>query len=256
MQKELQSAIWQYKIISDYIYAVVNQNRGKTICQHQGFLAEVKQLQSVANNIWKAMDNTKDHVTRTEFLRKAFGTVDKVVINMSTYAQTEGLRSGDVPFKLQEVLPLGWKHHDWNLTTGSKMATVEARCLSFMPTWVDKADQSRRLRCCRCRTLLKNHRVFYFVVAALYLSVFLSFAMSAGNPSAFTAAATSNRPGGYGKPFLNVPPQYKFEESLAQSVGIPTVYGVMHCALLSLGLMPIPMCKGNRYALMNASDQG
>lgn len=244
VQKELQSALWQYKVVSDFVYAVAHQNRDHSICTHQGFLAEVNKLKGVSDNIWKAMDNSHDHLSRADALQQASSAINNISINLTTFTQTEGLRTGDVPFDLLEVLPLGWKHPDWNLSQGGRMATVEAKCLSFMPTWVDNADSAPQPS--RCSLLFKSHRLFYLIVAVLYLAVFLSFAVLAGNPEAFNTAVTANRPGGFGKPFLKVPPQYNFGQSQLQSMAIPIVYGIMHSALLSLGLMPIPMCKGRR----------
>eukprot|EP00041_Stephanoeca_diplocostata_P035658 m.1265825 g.1265825 ORF g.1265825 m.1265825 type:complete len:1213 (-) comp24738_c0_seq3:4981-8619(-) len=49
--------------------------------------------------------------------------------------------------------------------------------------------------------------------------------------------------GPYGT-FLDVPSVYDFEKSKAQRRAIPVVYGIMHCVLLSLGFLPLCMCRG------------
>ena len=50
--------------------------------------------------------------------------------------------------------------------------------------------------------------------------------------------------GGFGVTFFGVPPQYNLATNPRQQVGVPIIYGFMHCALFSLGLLPLTMARG------------
>lgn len=96
---------------------------------------------------------------------------------------------------------------------------------------------------------VRRHPVFYTLVAAVYIAVFAPFAAGVGK----------NSWGGLWGTFLAIPPQYCidcFEDGSGvtiQRILVPLIYGVMHTAMLSLGLMPIPLCKGLLRDFTNAA---
>ena len=111
---------------------------------------------------------------------------------------------------------------------------------------------------------------FYGILSILVLSIFISFLAKINTSNEQFADGSSadrddfegwlcnklnmqvlryfvvtiGRPGGFGKPFFGVPPQYDFAQSGAQNVAIPIVYGIMHNVLFMLGLLPLPFCRG------------
>jgi len=85
---------------------------------------------------------------------------------------------------------------------------------------------------------VRRHKAFYFLLVLVYLSVMMPFLVSVGQGKM------------RGFTFLPLPPQYCFdcleggEGVEIQIYLIPFVFAVMHTALLSLGLLPIPLCRG------------
>ena len=79
-------------------------------------------------------------------------------------------------------------------------------------------------------------------------------------PAMLTRARSASRARHTGT-FLPVPPQYCIDclpggdGVPIQRVLVPLVYAVMHTALLSLGLLPIPMCRGLLRDLLGSQDR-
>eukprot|EP00041_Stephanoeca_diplocostata_P037456 m.1419500 g.1419500 ORF g.1419500 m.1419500 type:complete len:912 (-) comp25040_c1_seq2:1340-4075(-) len=95
---------------------------------------------------------------------------------------------------------------------------------------------------------IRHYPLFYAVLFGLYISIFLTFAVK--------APVANNRgieTGGYFGSFLPVPPQYDVDNVPIQRSLLPVIYGVMHTALFSLGLLPVAMCRGMHRDLMNWS---
>jgi hypothetical protein len=106
-----------------------------------------------------------------------------------------------------------------------------------------------------CRT----HPLWYFLFWTGWLTYLLAMWVQAGNPQTIRASASTSisfgaqlgfLPNGTlgGPPWfpghtcLQLPPQYDFDNSVAQAAVIPLVYGLMHSALFCLALLPLPMC--------------
>eukprot|EP00038_Savillea_parva_P028434 m.65060 g.65060 ORF g.65060 m.65060 type:complete len:1150 (-) comp8265_c0_seq1:59-3508(-) len=83
-----------------------------------------------------------------------------------------------------------------------------------------------------------RHKTFYACLVLLYIGVMAPF------------FASINQGYFLGYTFLPLPPQYCLDclpdgdGVPIQKVMIPMVFGIMHTALLSLGLLPIPLCRG------------
>jgi len=92
---------------------------------------------------------------------------------------------------------------------------------------------------------LRANPKFYAALLCSYLAIFIPFALKSGAGVRKEDNVPEIQDGGvFGSTFLELPPQYDFEKSKLQSQGIPFLYGVMHCALFSLGLLPLAMCRG------------
>mmetsp|Transcript_7628 Transcript_7628/g.22533 ORF Transcript_7628/g.22533 Transcript_7628/m.22533 type:complete len:1268 (+) Transcript_7628:318-4121(+) len=97
-------------------------------------------------------------------------------------------------------------------------------------------------------TQVRRHPIFYAVVAALYIAVMIPFLMGINQPTWRGMFGT----------FLPVPPQYCIdclpggEGVEIQRALVPIVYAIMHTAMLSLCLLPIPLCRGLLRDFTNA----
>lgn len=91
---------------------------------------------------------------------------------------------------------------------------------------------------------IRANAKFYAVLFASYVAIFLTFAVKSGAGVRPEDNVPDIQSGGLGGTFLELPPQYDFEKSALQSKGVPFLYGIMHTALYSLGLLPLAMCRG------------
>ena len=80
--------------------------------------------------------------------------------------------------------------------------------------------------------LLQRH-AFTALVAAMYLIVFGRCARLMGTRERADYDAIT---------FLKLPPQYTLSDPLQRAL-VPLLYAVMHCSLLTFGLLPLPMCR-------------
>ena len=107
--------------------------------------------------------------------------------------------------------------------------------------------------------IFRTHPLFYAILGAWYMTVFFSFAIKIGqkfesnaefegNSTRFGAEYLGQNPGfrlgGYGRTMLPLPPQYDVINDPAQQIYVPMIFAFMHCALFSLGILPIPMWRG------------
>lgn len=88
---------------------------------------------------------------------------------------------------------------------------------------------------------ITRHPLFYLILISIYAAVFMAFAVN--------GLKANGKLGGLFGTFLGIPPQYSTDENLLLNIPIqkqllPILYGVMHCVLLSLGLLPLGMCRG------------
>jgi NAD(P)H-flavin reductase len=87
---------------------------------------------------------------------------------------------------------------------------------------------------------VRRHPAFYSALVGLYLAVLIPFLMGINQRSWRGLFGT----------FLPVPPQYCIdclsggEGVPIQKALVPLVYGFMHMAMLSLCLLPLPLCRG------------
>eukprot|EP00035_Acanthoeca_spectabilis_P008108 m.148590 g.148590 ORF g.148590 m.148590 type:complete len:1059 (+) comp14216_c0_seq2:141-3317(+) len=152
-------------------------------------------------------------------------------------------------------LDAGWDHRgasrsviEENLT--EHMSFAEMRQAGFLPPLPEmNSVQSVRQRILRWfPSQIHRHPRFYAAIAVLYCAVLAPFVMGVGKSSWRGLFGT----------FLPVPPQYCidcFQDGSGveiQRILVPLLYGVMHTAMLSLCLMPIPLCKGLLRDFTNA----
>eukprot|EP00035_Acanthoeca_spectabilis_P001238 m.78682 g.78682 ORF g.78682 m.78682 type:complete len:661 (-) comp10733_c0_seq2:1428-3410(-) len=97
---------------------------------------------------------------------------------------------------------------------------------------------------------VRRRPIFYFALTALYIAVLAPFVHGVGKSSW----------GGLFGTFFPIPPQYCidcFDDGGGveiQRIIVPLLFGVMHTAMLSLCLMPLPLCKGLLRDFTNAGD--
>merc|ERR1719378_1221023 len=91
---------------------------------------------------------------------------------------------------------------------------------------------------------MMRFKCFYLTIEALLLIALLGFLVQIGVMKNADFTGVLDSPGGIGKPFLGTPPQYDFENREIQRLTIPFTFGFMHMALVMLGLIPIPICRG------------
>ncbi|CAK9094073.1 Superoxide-generating NADPH oxidase heavy chain subunit B (NADPH oxidase B) (Superoxide-generating NADPH oxidase flavocytochrome B) [Durusdinium trenchii] len=151
---------------------------------------------------------------------------------------------------------LNLRHDDPNYGFGSQLfSQLQTRVLAMKPRFADEvADEKIYSRKWFAGTL-RRYPFFYSFWFVMYLSIFLAFATKVGSKSNADLDQTDRSPnanvgdgiifgGGFGQSFLAVPPQYQIGINNLQSVTIPILYGVMHCALCTLGLVPVPLARG------------
>jgi len=137
---------------------------------------------------------------------------------------------------------------------------LESKAMSFKPIFSKVTQTSKTKKQPTLFRQARRFKLFYGFYTALGTSIFLAFTLKiGGGNTAFDLTARSpdfiNRNflldrlsfgGGFGQTFLPIPPQYTFgpKGSPLQTVMIPVLYGFMHNALLCLGLLPLPLCRG------------
>ena len=107
---------------------------------------------------------------------------------------------------------------------------------------------------------LRNYPIFYGLFFAGWLSYLLAMWTQSGNPTNIFNSASSNIAIGAqlgllgpnvtggpplwvpGQTCLALPPQYDLDLQPTQRATVPLIYGLMHSALFSLALLPLPMC--------------
>jgi NAD(P)H-flavin reductase len=77
------------------------------------------------------------------------------------------------------------------------------------------------------------HRALYLLVGFAYIILFFRPVSTIGGNGQSTNNVT----------FFGLPPQYDFVNEKIHRVLVPILYGVMHCNLLTIGLLPLTMCR-------------
>ena len=124
-----------------------------------------------------------------------------------------------------------------------RLARLEKKTLGLMPVFHDLPAANSQATYGLWNSI-KHYKCFYGTYLALMLLAFIPFLVKIGEDDNDTFAVDENRPGGIGKPFLGVPPQYRLDLHEEQRIGVPFIFGVMHMALVSLGFLAIPMARG------------
>jgi hypothetical protein len=124
------------------------------------------------------------------------------------------------------------------------MSKIERKALGLVPTFHDMPQILDKGGLSPYLATVWRYKCFYFVIEVFLLVALIMFLVQVDSPNNNVFIGFQDSPGGFGKPFLGIPPQYDFAANKNQALAIPFVFGFMHMALIMLGLVPLPICRG------------
>lgn len=124
------------------------------------------------------------------------------------------------------------------------MSKLERKALGLVPTFHDMPQVIDSGGMPAIFSSMRRFKCFYFVIEVLLLAALLAFLVQIDTKDNDDFTGRLDSPGGLGKPYLGTPPQYVFADNESQRLAIPFVFGFMHMALVMLGLVPLPICRG------------
>jgi hypothetical protein len=124
------------------------------------------------------------------------------------------------------------------------LSKIERKALGLVPTFHDMPQILVKGGLSPYLATMWRFKCFYFTIEAFLLAVLITFLVQVDSPNNDTFIGFQDSPGGFGKPFLGVPPHYNFAVTRAQSVQAAFTFGFMHMALVILGFVPLPICRG------------
>jgi hypothetical protein len=124
------------------------------------------------------------------------------------------------------------------------MSKIERKALGLVPTFHDMPQILDKKGMSPYLVTILRYKCFYFCIEAFLLAALISMLVQVGTPNNTAFIGVMDSSGGFGKPFLGVPPQYNFQLNRGQAYAIPFVFGFMHMAGVMMGLVPLPICRG------------
>eukprot|EP00924_Labyrinthula_sp_SR-Ha-C_P013046 snap_masked-scaffold_12-processed-gene-7.40-mRNA-1 protein AED:1.00 eAED:1.00 QI:0/-1/0/0/-1/1/1/0/1296 len=208
-------------------------------------------LHQVSQRLWYALDVTHSSESRQKEIEKAI-TELKLAVNLLPVVVGKSLEPRQIiQNDTYDHTSTKW---GWNSVRLTKLEKVAC---SLKPSFVSLPsrhpiglrrgrDQDEeedvvpaRGHCIR----FWRHKVFYTLFFTIFITIFVSFL--------YYIQFDDPRSELDGRTFFGLPPQYfgyansNLEETESvQGTIVPLIYGIMHCALFCLALLPLPICRG------------
>lgn len=224
-----------------------NERVGNVLTQldHRG--AELKNVLASTGSICEKLSRMKAEEIKqnTEELIQSMHCIMK---NLADIVRKRTIKSPDTQRRLMDLLRCGITDTAWGAAS-SNYRDLRTRAENCREPWVLARGNSMFSGAQETKVksvwfpLLCRYRLFFGLYWLFLFAIFVSWlARIEQGEEPLLPQRIGN--GGFGVTFFGVPDQYDLGKNPRQAVGVPIVYGFMHCALFSLGLLPLTMIRG------------
>ena len=179
-------------------------------------------------------------------LRKS---ISKTMQKLADIASSGVITSPDPERSLSNILKRGSGGENWGVKSQKfkDLRTRAENCRKPFEAQIQGNALLNKSKSTKIKTvwfpLVRQYPLFFGLYWIFIVAIFVSWLARINQGSAPLQPETIGL-GGFGVTFFGVPPQYDLDGNTRQAIGVPFIYGFMHCALFSLGVLPITMTRG------------